>query len=109
MNLEEANQNKKLDKIIREFSKSFCSALLNDKEDKNLKDEKKFHFENEKAYSYNKKIKFRNQININNQKIHYVFLLVYLFILNFSKQYNQINIYSSYSNITIKLRGSGEQ
>ena len=71
--------------------------------------ENKFHFEFEKVKSYNKQIKSRNPINIDNQKVSYLFILLYLFILNFSNQYNLINIYSTYSNITIKLRGSGVQ
>ena len=71
--------------------------------------ENKFHFEFEKVKSYNKQIKSRNPINIDNQKVSYLFILLYLFILNFSNQYNLINIYSRYSNITIKLRGSGVQ
>jgi hypothetical protein len=116
LNLKEVNQRQNLDKIIKENTtleneiiSSSSSELLNDKEMNNSTAENKFHFEFEKVKSYNKQIKSRNPINIDNQKVSYLFILLNLFILNFSNQYNLINIYSRYSNITIKLRGSGVQ
>ena len=116
LNIKGESKKEKLDMIKNEndlikveiIYSSFL-VLLKDKEYNNLTTENKFHFRYKKAYSYNKKIKYRNQININNKKINYLAILLSLFLLNFSNPYDLMNIYSGYSNITIKLRGSGEQ
>ena len=114
LNIKGESKKEKLDMIKNEndlikveiIYSSFL-VLLKDKEYNNLTTENKFHFRYKKAYSYNKKIKYRNKININNKKINYLAILLSLFLLNFSNPYDLINIYSGYSNITIKLRDSG--